>query len=85
VIQRASSTIVVADQDLRSMVDLMRVAAERRIEGVLGNSRRRHYGHAAMLVASGVVLAAATGGRGFLRGCGATTDLLASSRVQRRA
>ncbi len=30
----------------------MRVAAERRVEGILGNSRRRHYGHAALLVAS---------------------------------
>jgi len=30
----------------------MRIAAERRVEGILGNSRRRHYGHAALLVAS---------------------------------
>jgi hypothetical protein len=64
-IQRASSTIIVADEDLRSMVDAMRVAAEKRVEGVLGNSRRRHYGHAAMLVASCVVLAPAAGGEGL--------------------
>jgi hypothetical protein len=64
-IQRASSTIIVADEDLRSMVGAMRVAAERRVEGVLGNSRRRHYGHAAMLVASCVLLAPAAGGKGF--------------------
>jgi hypothetical protein len=64
-IQHASSTIIVTDEDLRSMVDAMRVAAERRVEGVLGNSRRRHYGHAAMLVASCVVLAPAAGGKGL--------------------
>jgi hypothetical protein len=64
-IQHASSTIIVADEDLRSMVDAIRVAAERRVEGVLGNSRRRHYGHAAMLVASCCVLAPAAGGKGF--------------------
>jgi hypothetical protein len=61
-IKHASSTIIVADEDLRSMVDAMRVAAERRLEGVLGNSRRRHYAHAAMLVASCVALAPEAGG-----------------------
>jgi hypothetical protein len=61
-IKHASSTIIVADEDLRSMVDAMRVAAERRVEGVLGNSRRRHYAHAAMLVASCVALAPEAGG-----------------------
>jgi hypothetical protein len=58
-IQHVSSTIVLADEDLRSMVDAMRVAAERRVEGVLRNSRRRHYAHAAMLVASCAALAPA--------------------------
>jgi hypothetical protein len=67
-IQHALSTIMVADEDLRSMVDAMRVAAERRVEGVLGNSRRRHYGHAAMLVASCVAPAPAAGGKAFPRG-----------------
>jgi hypothetical protein len=43
------------------MVDSMCVAAERRVEGILGSSRRRHYGHAAMLVASCVALAPAGG------------------------
>jgi hypothetical protein len=62
-IKHASSTIIVADEDLRSMVDAMRVAAEWRVEGVLGNSRRRHYAHAAMLVASCVALAPAAGGK----------------------
>jgi hypothetical protein len=61
-LKHASSTIIVADEDLKSIVDAMRVAAERRVEGVLGNSRRRHYAHAALLVASCVALAPAAGG-----------------------
>jgi hypothetical protein len=39
------------------MLGAMRIAAERRIEGILNNSRRRHYGHAAMLAASCLALA----------------------------
>ena len=35
----------------------MRIAAEKRTEGILGNSRRQHYGHAALLVASCVAFA----------------------------
>lgn len=35
----------------KSVVAAMRMAAERRIEGVTGQQRRRHYGHAADLVA----------------------------------
>jgi hypothetical protein len=35
----------------------MRTAAEKRVDGILGNSRRRHYGHAALLVASCVACA----------------------------
>ena len=30
----------------------MRISAEKRLDGILGNSRRQHYGHAALLVAS---------------------------------
>jgi hypothetical protein len=30
----------------------MRIAAEKRTEGVFDNSRRQHYGHATLLVAS---------------------------------
>jgi hypothetical protein len=37
-IQDVSSTIPVVEEDLRSMVDSMCVAAERRVEGILGNS-----------------------------------------------
>ena len=35
----------------------MRTAAEKRVEGILSNSRRQHYGHAALLVASCVAFA----------------------------
>ena len=62
-IQGVSSTITFVEENLRSMVDSMCVAAERRVEGILGNSRRRQYGHAAMLVASCVALAPAGGGK----------------------
>ena len=42
---------VVADGKVRqSVIESMRKAAERRVEGVTGNQRRRHYGHAASLV-----------------------------------
>ncbi len=58
-IQDLSSAITLAEEDLASMVDAMCVAAERRVEGLLSNSRRRHYGHAAMLVASCAGLAPA--------------------------
>jgi hypothetical protein len=37
--------------------DAKRVAAEKRIEAILSHSRRRHYGHAAMLAAACVALA----------------------------
>lgn len=35
----------------------MRIAAEKRVEGSLGNSRRRHYGHVAVLAGQCVALA----------------------------
>ena len=62
-IKDVSSTITVVEADLRSMVDSMCVAAESRVEGILGRSRRRHYSHAAMLVASCVALAPAGNGK----------------------
>jgi hypothetical protein len=62
-IKDVSSTITFVEADLRSMVDSMCVAAESRVEGILGRSRRRHYGHAAMLVASCVALASAGNGK----------------------
>jgi len=56
-IQDVSSNITLVDADRNSMVDAMRTAAEKRVEGILANSRRRHYGHAALLVASCLALA----------------------------
>jgi len=44
-----------ADRD--AMLAAMRVVTEKRVEGILGHSRRRHYGHAAMLAASCLALA----------------------------
>lgn len=35
----------------------MRIAAEKRVDEILDNSRRQHYGHAALLVASCVAFA----------------------------
>lgn len=47
----------VADRGIRrAMLEAMRKAAERRVEGITGNLRRRHYGHAASLVATCVAL-----------------------------
>lgn len=37
-------------KDRTAMFEAMRAAASRRVEGILGNKRRRHYGHAATLV-----------------------------------
>jgi hypothetical protein len=43
---------VVADEKVREVIlESIRKAAERRVEGVTGQKRRRHYGHAASLVA----------------------------------
>lgn len=43
----------VTDQDTRkTIIEAMRKAAERRLEGVTREKRRRHYGHAASLVAA---------------------------------
>jgi tetratricopeptide (TPR) repeat protein len=40
----------------QSVIESMRKAAERRVEGVTGNQRRRHYGHAANLVGTCVAI-----------------------------
>ena len=52
-------SIKLTDADRDAAIDAMRVTAEKRVEGILGNSRRRHYGHAALLVASSVASAPA--------------------------
>lgn len=51
-IQDACPSITMTDANRDVAITAMRVAAERRVEGILGNSRRRHYGHAALLIAS---------------------------------
>jgi hypothetical protein len=51
------SRIALTDLDRDAAIDAMRIAAEKRTEGILGNSRRQHYGHAALLVASCVAFA----------------------------
>jgi hypothetical protein len=54
-------------EDRDAAIDAMHVAAEKRVEGILGHSRRRHYGHAALLVASCVAYAPKRRAAEFLR------------------
>ena len=56
-IQDALPGVPLSDADRDAASDAMRIAAEKRTEGILGNSRRQHYGHAALLVASCVAFA----------------------------
>jgi hypothetical protein len=58
-IQILRPSITLTDKDRDAATDAMRVAAEKRVDGILGNSRRRHYGHAALLMASWVASAPA--------------------------
>jgi hypothetical protein len=51
------STVAIDTPDRDAMFDAMRVAAEKRTDGILGESRRRHYGHAATLVTSCLTVA----------------------------
>jgi hypothetical protein len=55
--QRARPSVALTGPDCDAVIDAMCVAAEKRLEGILGNSRRQHYGHAALLVASCVAYA----------------------------
>lgn len=48
-IQGVSSTITLAEEDLRSMVDAMRVAAERRVEAKAAQRRRPSKGYSGEL------------------------------------
>jgi hypothetical protein len=57
VIQNVRPSIALTDPDRDAAIDAMRIAAEKRTEGILGNSRRQYYGHAALLVASCVPFA----------------------------
>ena len=54
---RVRPSIALTDPDRNAAIDAMRIAAEKRLDGILGNSRRQHYGHAALLVASCVAFA----------------------------
>ena len=56
-IQSVRPSIALTDPNRDAAIDAMRIAAEKRTEGILGNSRRQHYGHAALLVASCVAFA----------------------------
>ena len=56
-IQSARPGVALTDADRDAAIDAMRIAAEKRVDGILGNSRRQHYGHAALLVASCVAFA----------------------------
>ena len=44
-IRGVRSSIKPDTPDHDAMLDAMRIAAEKRIETILGHSRRRHYGH----------------------------------------
>jgi hypothetical protein len=56
-IQGARPGVALTDPDRDAAIDAMRIAAEKRVEGILGHSRRQHYSHAALLVASCVAFA----------------------------
>ena len=58
-IQDVSSRSTLTDADRHSIVAAMWIAAEKRVEGIMGHSRRRHYGHAAILAGLCVALAPA--------------------------
>jgi hypothetical protein len=66
-IQSVRPSITLTDPDRDAVIDAMRIAAEKRTEGILGNSRRQHYGHAALLVASCVAFAPKSRASEFLR------------------
>jgi hypothetical protein len=53
---RAEANSRVTPSQRNVILDAMRAAARKRVDGVTGEKRRRHYGHAAMLVACCVEL-----------------------------
>jgi hypothetical protein len=66
-IHDARPRITLTDPDRAAAIDAMRIAAEKRLDGILGHSRRQHYGHAALLVASCVAFAPKTRASELLR------------------
>jgi hypothetical protein len=43
-IQSACPGVALTDADRDAAIDAMRIAAEKRVDGILGSSRRQHYG-----------------------------------------
>ena len=85
-IQSVRPSIALSDSDREAAIDAMRIAAEKRVEGILGNSRRQHYGHAALLVASCVAYAPKKRAATLLRwAMDLRQQVLASPCVQRGA
>jgi hypothetical protein len=56
-IQRVRQRTPLTDSHGDAAIDAMRMAAEKRVHGLIEKSRRRHYGHAALLVAACVACA----------------------------
>ena len=59
-IQGARPGVPLTDADRDAAIAAMRIAAEKRTEGILANSRRQHYDHGERLVASCVAFAPKT-------------------------
>jgi hypothetical protein len=51
-VQSVRPSTALTDPDRDAAIDAMRIAAEKRTDGILGNSTPQNYGHAALLVAS---------------------------------
>jgi hypothetical protein len=66
-IQSVRPSIALTDSDRDAAIAAMRIAAEKRTEGILGHSRRQHYGHAALLIASCVAVAPKSRAAEFLK------------------
>ena len=61
ILGRVRPAVSVDSKGREAMLEAMRTAATRRVEGILGNKRRSHYGHAALLVACCLELAPGVG------------------------
>jgi len=60
-ISKARPRVRIDSKGCATMLEAMRAAATKRVDGILGKKRRRHYGHAATLVACCLELAPAAG------------------------